>query len=378
MAVCTASVVTPAPPTAGRKVKICASVVSALGGGLATRAQVCTRSIGDTGLVRKSATRICIRRRATASSKFCVMATTGGRLPIRNTIRSSASSSASSPPSTSTTTTVALSSSTWSRSDSRPLMMSRPIWALAPNVARTDSSKPSSAVRTTTLAWTPGVMDRPMRMVTLVVASRSQLPSLRAGLGRRRRAAGGTAGRAARRRRRRSRRNRGHRIDRLGDFALAIALDRCLRFVAVAGDRGVARMRRPRIDHLFDGVGRKGVAGAKRDRCRGDRSRDRSSRRAIAERGADRCHDPAARRVATPLSSVPGRDIGHSILRQVEDVADIGPVQRADGEPRQRRTDFGLAHQEEVDVVRRAACCRAAYERSASAPTAARCAASPG
>ena len=91
IAVCTASVVTPAPPTAGRKVKICASVVSALGGGLATRAQVRTRSTGDTGLTRKSATRICIRRRATASSKFCVMATTGGRLPIRNTIRSSAS-----------------------------------------------------------------------------------------------------------------------------------------------------------------------------------------------------------------------------------------------------------------------------------------------
>ena len=31
MAVCTASVVTPAPPTAGRKVKICASVVCAGG-----------------------------------------------------------------------------------------------------------------------------------------------------------------------------------------------------------------------------------------------------------------------------------------------------------------------------------------------------------
>ena len=31
MAVCTASVVTPAPPTAGRKVKICASVASAIG-----------------------------------------------------------------------------------------------------------------------------------------------------------------------------------------------------------------------------------------------------------------------------------------------------------------------------------------------------------
>ena len=31
MAVCTASVVTPAPPTAGRKVKICASVASRIG-----------------------------------------------------------------------------------------------------------------------------------------------------------------------------------------------------------------------------------------------------------------------------------------------------------------------------------------------------------
>ena len=141
MAVCTASVVTPAPPTAGRKVKICASVVSALAGALATRAQVRTSSTGGTGLTRKSATRICMRRRATASSKLCVMATTGGQLPMRIMRRSSACSSASSPASRSATTTVAPATSILSsRSDSRPLTTSRPICALALKVARTASS----------------------------------------------------------------------------------------------------------------------------------------------------------------------------------------------------------------------------------------------
>ena len=57
MALCTASVVTPAPPTAGRKVKIWASVDSARLGPLATRAQVRTSSTGETGLMRKSAAR---------------------------------------------------------------------------------------------------------------------------------------------------------------------------------------------------------------------------------------------------------------------------------------------------------------------------------
>ena len=167
MAVCTASVVTPAPPTAGRKVKICASVASGLVGGLATRAQVRTSSTGGTGLTRKSATRICISRRATTSSKLCVMATTGGQAPIRSIRRSSACSSASSAASTSTTTTVAPATSIWSsRSASRPLMTSRPICGLAANVARTDSSKSWSAVSTTTLAAIAGVMDRLIRMTS--------------------------------------------------------------------------------------------------------------------------------------------------------------------------------------------------------------------
>ena len=165
MAVCTASVVTPAPPTAGRKVKICASVVASAAGVLATRAQARTSSTGDTGLTRKSATRICIRRRATLSSKLCVIATTGGQLPIRSIRRSSASNSAASPASMSTTTTVAPSSAMPSAPPANvPAITSSAICGLALNVLRTDSSNAGSAVRTTTLACIAGAVDRPARM----------------------------------------------------------------------------------------------------------------------------------------------------------------------------------------------------------------------
>ena len=154
MAVCTASVVAPAPPTAGRKVKICASIFSAWAATLATRAQVRTSSAGGTGLTRKSATRICTRRRAVVASKLPVTATTGGQLPRRVMRFSSACNSASSPASTSTMTRVLPSTSIWSRLDSVPLTTSRPSWPLAPNAARTASSNALSAVKTTTLAWT--------------------------------------------------------------------------------------------------------------------------------------------------------------------------------------------------------------------------------
>ena len=70
IAVWIAIVVTPAPPTAARKVWICASLVSVAAAGRATRAQVRTSSIGCTGFTRKSATRICSSRRATSASKL--------------------------------------------------------------------------------------------------------------------------------------------------------------------------------------------------------------------------------------------------------------------------------------------------------------------
>src|SRR5271154_1547355 len=50
---------------------------------------------------------------------------------------------------------------------------------------------------------------------------------------------------------------------------------------------------------------------------------------------------PASRRAARLVF---GRHIGISILRQIEDVADIGPGYGAGGEPRQFRVDFGFAH----------------------------------
>ena len=121
MALCTASVVTPAPPTAGRKVKIWASVDSARLGPLATRAQVRTSSTGETGLMRKSAARICRSVRATLSSKACVITTTGGVVPMRPISRSNACISACWPASRSMTATVAPAmSSSVSSPDSAP------------------------------------------------------------------------------------------------------------------------------------------------------------------------------------------------------------------------------------------------------------------
>jgi hypothetical protein len=49
-----------------------------------------TKSTGDTGFTRKSATRICRSVRATDASKRCVTTITGGQLPTRAINRSSA------------------------------------------------------------------------------------------------------------------------------------------------------------------------------------------------------------------------------------------------------------------------------------------------
>src|ERR1700734_208678 len=272
MAVCTASVVTPAPPTAGRKVKICASVVSLVAGDLATRAQARTSSTGDTGLTRKSASRICIRRRATLSSKLCMIATTGGQLPIRSIRRSSASNSAASPASMSTTTTVAPSSAMASaRPANGPAITSRAICGLALNVLRTDSSNAASAVRTTTLACIAGAMDRPARMfhtrrTALLIGRGGGSGATDRGTSRRLRAtllhlAGAHSGR-----RRQCRVGRRIEVDRLGDLVDAIAHHRPLHALAVEREVPVVAVRRPRIDHLLDLIGSHRIAGTERNR----------------------------------------------------------------------------------------------------------------
>src|SRR6202051_4234666 len=275
MAVCTASVVTPAPPTAGRKVKICASVVSAAAGvlfeSLATRAQARTSSTGDTGLTRKSATRICIRRRATLSSKACVIATTGGQLPIRSIRRSSASSCAASPASVSPTTTVAPSSAMPSAPPANvPAITSSAICGLALNVLRTDSSNTGSAVRTTTLACIVGAVDRPARMfqarMSALLVRRGSGGTTDRGTGSRLRTAllhlaGAQSGRP-----RQCRVGRRIEVDRLGDLVDAIALHRPLHALAVEGKVLVAGVRRPRIDHLLDLIGGHRIAGTESNR----------------------------------------------------------------------------------------------------------------
>ena len=107
IAVCTASVVTPAPPTAGRKVKICASVRLGRGRRLGDaragahqfdRRHRLDQKIGDPHLHQAA---------RDAAVEGLRDATTGGQLPIRSISRSSAASSASSAASTSATTTVA-------------------------------------------------------------------------------------------------------------------------------------------------------------------------------------------------------------------------------------------------------------------------------
>src|SRR5580704_17023326 len=274
MAVCTASVVTPAPPTAGRKVKICASVVSLVAGVLATRAQARTSSTGDTGLTRKSATRICIRRRATLSSKLCVIATTGGQLPMRSIRRSSASNSAALPASMSTTTTVAPSSAMPSAAPTNvPAITSSAICGLALNVARTESSNAGSAVRTTTFACIPGVVGRPARMfrtrgTALLVSGAGGAGGSTAdrGTGRRLRATRRHPAGAQPGRRRQCRVGRRIEGDRLGDLVDAIALHRPLHTLAVEREVLVVAVRRPRIDHLLDLIGGHRIASTERNR----------------------------------------------------------------------------------------------------------------
>ena len=154
--------VTPAPPTAGKNVKICAAAVSAAVADLASRAQARTSSIGGTGLTNTSATRICMKRRASALSKLWVTATTGGWLPICFIIIASASNSASSPSSTSMMRMVAPAQSLLLLAEGFDLTMLSPICPELLNVAQTDSSNAGSAVRTIIRsAW---VMDRPLRI----------------------------------------------------------------------------------------------------------------------------------------------------------------------------------------------------------------------
>src|ERR1700724_1908027 len=271
MAVCTASGGTTAPPTAGRKVKICASVVSLAAGDLATRAQARTSSTGDTGLTRKSATRICIRRRATLSSKLCVIATTGGQLPIRSIRRSSASNSAASPASMSTTTTVAPASAMPSASPANvPAITSSAICGLALNVLRTESSNAGSAVKTTTLACIAGTVDRPARMfqtrVTALLVGGGGGATADRSTGRRLRATLLHLAGAQSSRRRQCRIGRRIEVDRLGDLVDAIALHRPLHALAVESEVLVAGVRRPRIDHLLDLIGGHRIAGTERNR----------------------------------------------------------------------------------------------------------------
>src|SRR5579872_4168516 len=71
---------------------------------------------------------------------------------------------------------------------------------------------------------------------------------------------------------------------------------------------------------------------------------------AAIRRGAD----GAVERALDPdLGSVPDRHIDASLFWQIEDMTDIRAVERAGGEPHQRRAHLGLAHQEKVDVVAR-------------------------
>ena len=165
IALCTARVVTPAPPTAGRNVKICASVVSCWLADFATRAQVRTSSTGGTGLTMKSATRICKSVRATLASKACVITTTGGHDPMRVIRRSSACISSGWLVSRSTTTTVAPAGSKLpSSSESVPETSRNVICSLAPKVWRACDAKSGSAVSTTTSVLFIGLFARPIFM----------------------------------------------------------------------------------------------------------------------------------------------------------------------------------------------------------------------
>jgi len=153
IAVSTASVVTPAPPTAGRKVYILASVafVAPAFCFWETRAQVRTRSIAATGFTKQSATRICNNVRATRASKLCVTATTGGHACTAAINCASACISASLPVSRSATTTAAPAVSSVAPCSARlPDTTVSSIALDAPNVARTLRSNSASAVSTTT------------------------------------------------------------------------------------------------------------------------------------------------------------------------------------------------------------------------------------
>ena len=165
MAVGTASVVTPAPPTAGRKVTISASrgvrARRRLGDARAGAHQLDRRhrlhqKIGDTHLHEAARHRAVEtlgdgdHRRPTADPQHetferLQFGLVGG-VDVGNDDGRAADVEIG------------------RRVGEPALDESRPICALAENVARTDSSNAASAVRTTTLAWIAGVVDRLIRI----------------------------------------------------------------------------------------------------------------------------------------------------------------------------------------------------------------------
>jgi hypothetical protein len=103
-----------------------------------------------------------------------VTATTGGQAPTRAIRRSSACISPCWLASRSTTATVASSSSKPpSTAASEPVTTRGSICSLAPKVERACSSKPASAVRTTTCVFFAGLLDRLILIALLALTLRA-------------------------------------------------------------------------------------------------------------------------------------------------------------------------------------------------------------
>src|SRR5580692_554275 len=71
----------------------------------------------------------------------------------------------------------------------------------------------------------------------------------------------------------------------------------------------------------------------------------------MSEQPASSAPNATAAATARLAPLILGGDIDASVFRQIEDVAYIGPVDRADGKPSERRRHFRLSHQKEVDIV---------------------------
>ena len=165
MAVCTASVVTPAPPTAGRKVKICASMASRIGRRLcdagAGRDQLHRRHRLDqkvghahlhqaAGQTALEPPRHHNNRRPLTDTLHQPFERFKLRLVVGIDIGDDDARAAD----------IELTAA-----GSVPRMTSRPICVLPPKVARTDCSNASSAVTSITLALGAALPDRPMRII---------------------------------------------------------------------------------------------------------------------------------------------------------------------------------------------------------------------